>query len=112
MIRPKKLLLKRDAEATAKQNFANGRSWVHLDGRHLLYGADKVLVRYRIFVRDGFKCVFCGKPVVWDPGQWNSGEWHHLRHKERVKDDRPQAGVCACKSCHSQHHGRVTRFGK
>lgn len=88
-----------DLEATKAASFIDSKSYIIIDGRWRLRGHDKSIMRHRIFERDGFKCVFCKKSVTWITGQW-----HHVRHKERVKDDRISAGVTACVSCHKLQH--------
>ena len=88
-----------DLEATKAASFIDSKSYIRIDGRWRLRGHDKSIMRHRIFERDGFKCVFCKKSVTWITGQW-----HHTRHKERVKDDRFDAGVTSCDHCHKAQH--------
>ena len=99
--------LKCDRDATYAAGFVDKRSWVHRDGRWILAGEDKRQARREIFVRDGFKCVYCGRSVTWE-----SGHWHHLRRKERVRDDRPISGETACEPCHRQQHGREIQWSR
>ena len=96
--RPTRLRLKVDREMTAAQNFYNKESYVHLDGRWILYGKDWEAQKRRVIVRDGYKCVRCGTTTgPLDP--------HHKKWRSKGRDDRMDNLETLCRKEHDKEHG-------
>jgi 5-methylcytosine-specific restriction endonuclease McrA len=64
-----------------------------------LAGKDMEAARRRVFERDGYRCVRCGRSVTWE-----SGELAHRRTKRNHGDADSNMEV-SCKRCHRVEHG-------
>ena len=54
---------------------------------------------YPIHIRDGFKCVYCGKDASNSFENWLSFSWDHLLPKGHPQRDNPDFIVTACMFC-------------
>lgn len=93
--RPATSRLRADFEATRKSKFLDSRSYVHRDGRILLFGKDMSLMRSFVLLRDR-GCVLC-----------RAGESLELSHRtprSKGRDDRASNLEILCRSCHRLQH--------
>lgn len=67
-----------------------------------LYGADLEALRRECFERDGYRCVPCGKAVIWEAGFWNSGHMAHRKNKRMYGDFIDNVDT-KCIECHLVH---------
>ena len=97
--RPTRLRLKVDKEATDAANFYCKESYIHLDGRWVLFGADWEAQKRRVYARDGYRCVKCGATQNLDP--------HHKKWRSKGRDDRLENLATECRDCHNKEHPQV-----
>jgi len=66
--------------------------------------AEKIAIRVKVFVRDGRRCIDCGKPVILNRGEWNSMHLMHLKSKGSGGDWSMENLATGCLTCHSKRH--------
>jgi len=109
--RPTRLRTRVDREATAKMQFLHRDSYIHLDGREFLFGADKSKRHDEIRDRVGGFCQLACSTVRRVANYvWATGEWHHDPPKSKGGDDSLQGGKWACRPCHRAAHNREPKF--
>jgi 5-methylcytosine-specific restriction endonuclease McrA len=68
-------------------------------GRVRLKGADLERLRRACFVRDGYRCVICGRTVG-----WVSGHMMHIQGRGAFGSDVLSNVETGCAECHHHHH--------
>mgnify|MGYP002634468752 FL=1 len=59
----------------------------------------KTLKYRQIFMRDSYKCVYCGRDMIGDIDDWLSLEIDHLKPKAEGGTDNPENLVTSCNVC-------------
>jgi 5-methylcytosine-specific restriction endonuclease McrA len=62
-------------------------------------GDDMTNLRRRVFFRDGYRCVRCGRPVT-----WNTGELAHIVPRGCGGSDTDDNVETCCQQCHRDEH--------
>lgn len=66
--------------------------------------AEKIVIRQRVFNRDGGRCVDCGRRVILERGHWNSMHLMHLKSKGSGGDWSMENLATGCLYCHAKNH--------
>jgi hypothetical protein len=76
-------------------------------------------IRRQVFERDGYTCVKCGLPVIWERGQRNSGEMDERQARGKCVETESgdylsgevsvENGQTLCRACHTGPGGKQDR---
>jgi hypothetical protein len=97
------VVLKKDPIATTLANFACRKSYVHADGREVLYKLDWERRKFELWERCGGKCEFI-VPATGLRCQRNAQHPHHKVKRSVRRDDRMENLIALCHLHHVEMH--------
>lgn len=69
------------------------------------------MIRSKVFARTGCTphqpgaCEWCGRTIIWQAGEWNSGHMHEKHFKGKGGEVSVENGVAICRPCHTGRDG-------
>jgi 5-methylcytosine-specific restriction endonuclease McrA len=100
--------------------FRNAKAALSFDSsviREMPRSAAVETIRRQVFEKYDYRCKDCGKFLVWERGQWNSGEMHEEVPRGKGGEISVTNSVLLCRGCHTQnedsaHGNRRLHFGE